>query len=452
MPSQLLKNISDTLIERDSLSPQALIRKTVEIPFHIVDAVRETLSKCCAVCGTEVYDSAALCAGCAMVAAPDPAVVPSHEWRLDRGAAATQSVIAARSKRRRRWFLSLAAVALEILLLGQLLLAFSSEIGRAGLRVGVVFATLPVPLYVAIALWVDRYEKEPVGMLLTSFVWGATGAVFFSYLVNTAVYRVAGERLTLIVSPPVVEEVSKGFALLLLYWWKKDEFDNVIDGIVYAAMVGLGFAMVENFLYYGRSYVEGGVMGSMNTFIFRGVISPFAHPLFTSMLGISLGLMRQFHGSSLRIVLPISGLLAAILLHSVANALVTEISPVARFFFFLPVVFGMLLFISYAWRREGHIVRRHLSRELRRGLLVQKEYDSLSSVRARLSASLGALSKGGLDSWRAYSRFSQAATELAFHRDRVARGLLHEDRQAARLESAYVERMRETRRQWRMHA
>ena len=97
-------------------------------------------------------------------------------------------------------------------------------------------------------------------------------------------------------------------------------------------------------------------------------------------------------------------------------------------------------------------MRRHLSRELRSGLLVRGEYDSLSSVRARLSISLGALSKGGFGSWRAYLRFSQTATELAFHRDRVARGLLHEDRQAARLESAYIKRMCEMRRQWRMRA
>lgn len=405
------------------------------------------MSEHCADCGAEVHESAALCTGCVKVAAPDPAAVPPHERRLDQGAATTQSATATRNKRLRRWSLSLAAILLAILLLAYLLSEFSSETGRTGLLVGVVFATLPVPLYVALALWVDRYEKEPLEMLMISFVWGATVAVFFSYLVNSAVYRAAGEWLTVVVSAPVVEEVSKGLALLVLYWWKKDEFDNVLDGIVYAAMVGLGFAMVENFLYYGRSYVDEGVAGSMNSFVLRGIGSPFAHPLFTGMIGIGLGLARQYHRSSVKLVLAITGLLAAILLHSGANASVTEISPAASFLLCLPVAFGVLLLISYAWRREGRTVRQYLSPELRSGLLVQREYDSLSSVRGRLSTSLVALSRGGFGSWRAYSRFSQTATELAFHRDRVARGLLPKDPRAVRLESAYVECLRQMRRQ-----
>src|SRR5918992_1573770 len=97
------------------------------------------------------------------------------------------------------------------------------------------------------------------------------GAVFFSFIFNTINGMIfgslfgaaAGDILGGIVSAPIVEEGSKGLALFILYWWKKDEFDGVVDGVIYAAMVGLGFAMAENFLYYGRTFAEGGIEGSL---------------------------------------------------------------------------------------------------------------------------------------------------------------------------------------------
>ena len=50
---------------------------------------------------------------------------------------------------------------------------------------------------------------------------------------------------------PVTEEASKGLFLLLLLWWRRAELDGILDGIVYAGMVGIGFAFVENILYLG---------------------------------------------------------------------------------------------------------------------------------------------------------------------------------------------------------
>jgi protease PrsW len=97
------------------------------------------------------------------------------------------------------------------------------------------------------------------------------------------------------VTAPVVEELAKCFALLVLFRELKDEFDGVVDGVVYAAMVGLGFAMIENVQYYGAAISEG-VESSVVTFVLRGVVSPFAHPLFTAMFGIGLGYVRERHG------------------------------------------------------------------------------------------------------------------------------------------------------------
>src|SRR5712691_8817941 len=160
------------------------------------------------------------------------------------------------------------AAALAALLLGLLLLVLIGfETGPIGLLVGLLSATIPVPLYLLLVLWIDRYESEPLWMLATAFFWGAAIAVFFAFLLNTANEVIVasatnnsriGENFGAVISAPIVEESAKALILFILFFWKRDEFDGIIDGIVYAGMVGLGFAMTENIAYYGRA-VQGGV-------------------------------------------------------------------------------------------------------------------------------------------------------------------------------------------------
>ncbi len=98
-----------------------------------------------------------------------------------------------------------------------------------------------------------------------AFLWGATAAVFFAFIFNTLNGIIvalifgakAGEAFSAVISAPFVEECAKAFVLFLLFFWKKDEFDGIVDGVVYASMVGLGFAMTENIQYYGKELLEG---------------------------------------------------------------------------------------------------------------------------------------------------------------------------------------------------
>src|SRR5256714_9296444 len=154
------------------------------------------------------------------------------------------------------------------LLLGLLtLLLIGLGTGLVPLLFGFVLATLPVPIYVALALWIARFEPEPPWTLATAFFWGALVAIFIAFVLNTlggtivgvALGDNAGELFASVISAPIVEESSKALVLFGLFFWKRDEFDGVIDGIVYAAMVGLGFAMTENIQYYGTAAREGNV-------------------------------------------------------------------------------------------------------------------------------------------------------------------------------------------------
>jgi RsiW-degrading membrane proteinase PrsW (M82 family) len=206
------------------------------------------------------------------------------------------------------------------------LLLIGIETGPVALLLGLLTATIPVPIYVALVLWIDRYEAEPLWMLSTAFFWGALFATFFALLLNTGSAGIvsilsdakAGEAFAAVISAPIVEETGKALILFIFFFWKKDEFDGVVDGIVYASMAALGFAMSENILYYGRAALGGGESLTL-TLIIRGFFAPFSHPLFTSMTGIGLGLARQSTNIVVKIFTPVVGLLMAIFMHSIWN-------------------------------------------------------------------------------------------------------------------------------------
>jgi RsiW-degrading membrane proteinase PrsW (M82 family) len=248
----------------------------------------------------------------------------------------------------------------------------------------------------------------------------------------------AGQAFGAVISAPIVEESAKGLILFILFF-KKDEFDGVVDGIVYAAMAGLGFAMTENIQYYGRAVMESGSGGLTAVFILRGTLSPFAHPLFTSMTGIGLGLARQSHNNFIKVLSPIVGLLMAIAMHLIWNGSVVIFGGLGFLFAYLvimvPAFVIILAVIFLALRREGQVVQEFLHPDLQGGMLTQQEYDRLCTIRGRMGASFNAFSRGGVGSWRACRQANQLASELAFHRSRVARGISRESAQER--EAAY---------------
>jgi protease PrsW len=347
--------------------------------------------------------------------------------------------------------LVLAIVAgLIALFLGLLvLLLIGIETGPVALLLGLLTATIPVPLYVALVLWIDRYEAEPLWMLATAFFWGALIATFFAFLLNTGTGgavsllagKQAGEAFSAVISAPIVEETGKALILFIFFFWKKDEFDGVIDGIVYASMAALGFAMSENILYYGRAALGGG--GALTlTLVIRGFFAPFSHPLFTSLTGIGLGLARQSTNTAVKILTPIVGLLMAIFMHSIWNGSAVfgggGVFVLTYIVVMVPAFLIMLIVIAFALRREGQVVRQFLVIDLERGFLTPEEYKQLGSILGRMGSSFNAFSASGVRGWRARRRFNQLASELAFHRSRVSRGVYPAEQDVTSQEIAYL--------------
>ena len=209
----------------------------------------------------------------------------------------------------------LAAVALVAIGLF-VLLVVAAVPDRVGLLLSVTAASIPALIYATIVLRLDRYESEPLRAVLACFIWGAVGAILFSLaaglLFQFAIEEVLGaqiaEAASVVIGAPLVEESFKGIAVLAVLIFARDEIDSTLDGLVYGALVGVGFAMTENILYFGQAYLEGG-LGEFGTLVVsRAVLGGFGHPAYTAITGAAIGWSRGRYGRGIaRVVVPILG-------------------------------------------------------------------------------------------------------------------------------------------------
>ena len=308
--------------------------------------------------------------------------------------------------------------------------AVTMEIGLSGTLPGLALAAVPVGPVLATVMWLDRHEAEPPHLLAFAFGWGACvaslGALVLNSLSSRLLDRAVGDVTnTSVVVAPVVEEVLKGLGVLVLLLRQRRQFDGVVDGIVYAAFVGVGFAYLENVLYLGRALDSGQPSSLVAVFVLRCLVSPFAHPLFTMAFGVGLGIAAGTRSLLLRVAAPPAGLVVAVVLHALWNA--SASSGAATFvevFLLLQVpVFAAAIGVALMARaREARLVGRHLQVYVQTGWLSAAELHGLASGRARREARARAAAAGGRSAVRAVRDFQETATELAFRRDRMRRG------------------------------
>lgn len=290
----------------------------------------------------------------------------------------------------------------------------------------IVAAVVPTILYVLVLWWFDRYEKEPRRLLWTAFLWGAVPAIILSVIAESALgVPLAGlgeqgaELVSSSVLAPLIEELTKGLAVVLLFLFFHKEFDNVLDGIIYGATVGFGFAMTENVFYFMDSLQQGGLESMTTLVVLRGVVFGLNHALFTSVFGASLGYARMSRRGLLRWIAPLLGLLGAMLLHGIHN-LFASLSDTLCFGLFISVasdwggVLVILVVILLAARQEKQWIATYLKPEVNTGLITQQDYDMISSYRNRQAALWRARLRLDRGEVRRVSRLTQLATELAF--------------------------------------
>lgn len=302
--------------------------------------------------------------------------------------------------------------------------------GGATFIVGLVLALLPVPLLVSLILLLDRLEPEPWHALLLAFLWGAGIAVLGAGILNTLGFvmltgpllgKEEGWYVSATVGAPVIEETLKGLVLFGMLWFRRGEIDGPTDGIIYAGMVGLGFAMVENVGYY----MEAGQKNLLPfTFVLRGVIAPLGHPLFTAMTGLGVAAAALSRLGAKRFLAPIGGLLAAMALHALWNGSTRYGLPglAVAYAVGFCVLIVLIVIVFRDRRRIVQLIGTHLPQYAPTGVVTQQDIHMLGSLAARRQARRWARSVGGVNAARAMGDYQQAATELALLHQRAARG------------------------------
>jgi protease PrsW len=286
---------------------------------------------------------------------------------------------------------------------------------------------LQAVIYLLFIRAIDLYEREPLRYVIPVFIWGFAVATTVSLVFNTlfqltlsSVTSVkTASFLTAVVEAPVVEECTKGAALLLIFFVSYlarrrsglVEFAGVMDGVVYGSAVGFGFSIAEDLLY--------GLQFGPETYIVRRIFGGFAHASFTSLTGIGIGLIPWVDNMALKVILPVLGLCGAILLHAAFNFTATVFGPVG-YLVLLCVILVYIVIIIVWLAIERRAIRDELRDEVQAGTITSQEYAIIPTYFRRTGYYLGLLFTGRLRTWFKIRKLHSTAVDLAIAK-RLAR-------------------------------
>lgn len=310
--------------------------------------------------------------------------------------------------------------------------------------VALTAALVPVSIVVGAVWWLDRYTPQPRVSLIFAFAWGAAGSVALALLVGEVVQlaflsqetdQSVATFLSTVVQAPVVEESMKSAGLLVLLLFGRRFIAGPLDGVVYAALIAGGFAFTENILYFGRAFAQSQAAGEADvfwqTFLLRGLLSPFAHVAFTSLCGLALGIAAERRSLPLYVGLGLGGLGLGMCLHALWNGSTFFLEmdpkdPLASFLRYylivqVPIFVGLAAIMTGLRLRERRVIRRCLGEYGRAGWYTPAEVSMLQSMRRRRraerwAASYGAVSRAAMRDW------IRASVELATTRNSALHG------------------------------
>lgn len=308
--------------------------------------------------------------------------------------------------------------------------------GPAGFLVGLVLAMIPISLVVASFVWMDRWEPESRLTLVLAFVYGVVVAGLLSLLINTVtglmIAAAAGEGLadftTAAFVAPIVEETTKGLGLVaFVLYLRRKHYTGMTDCVVIGGLIASGFAFVEDILYFGRAFAApelddpslSGAENALITFVLRGIFTPFAHPLFTVMTAIGLGLavstLRARWGGAAWLALP-AGWFVAMSLHGLWN-LSASVSGVLYLlvyaFIMVPVFIATVVAVIVLRQREGKLLAAILVAYRDAGWLSPADVQMMSKLSSRHQARSWANRHIGPGGAKVMARYQQTLTALA---------------------------------------
>jgi len=342
-------------------------------------------------------------------------------------------------------FVGLLALSTLLFVAEQVLVA--AEFTNAWVASWVLVVLYAIPVWLVIHR-LDLFEREPRSLMLAALGWGGIVSIALAGLTNPAwsqiVAKLGGAAsepwIAAIVAPPV-EELVKYLGVVLLFLIARSEFDDVLDGFVYGAIIGLGFTLTEDVGYFMEAVQEAGAGDAVGpvlvVFYIRVVASGlYMHVLWTALsgLGFAYAVTQTHVPRNRRILVAVGAFAIAGFGHFFWNSPILEgviFAGVARGDFpwvqlimhglvkGLPFLVFVALLVKLAHRREHRWFKHLLEREIGTDAVTQDEAAVLGDLRARRAARKAASKRQGKGAERVVGRLQREQINLAMVCSRV---------------------------------
>ena len=294
----------------------------------------------------------------------------------------------------------------------------------------------------------DRNHKEPWRLVLVSAAWGAIvatslvvwGETVWEMSAQRALVPGPGLDTSLAFMAGTLEELAKGLAVVLLFLVMRNEFDDVVDGIVYGAAVGLGFNFMESVSYMTNVYSifqpegVGGLAAGIQWYNRQVLGLFFGHATYTAFIGAGVGIARQLPGWRQKVLAILAGFVVAIAAHFSWDAWVNWF-PIPNTLFGIaaihlrtlimtgPFTAGLIALLLFGIRYEGQNLVDQMRKEAAtgHGAILPEEVPVLASPWQRLRQRMQAFQRAGLPAYFKVSRLQTAQLDLVmerWHRER----------------------------------
>lgn len=165
----------------------------------------------------------------------------------------------------------------------------------------VIWGIYALPFF-ALIVWLDLLEPEPTSLLAAAFLWGAVVAVSLAMIANEAlqsiITKVGGAEFTVrwypAIAGPSTEEALKALGLVMVLLVARRQINTLLDGLVYGAVVGLGFQVSENFIFtadriQSSAYFENPGYTMLEVVTLRGFgLGLWSHTVYSAIAGMGI--------------------------------------------------------------------------------------------------------------------------------------------------------------------
>lgn len=311
------------------------------------------------------------------------------------------------------------------------------------LRMGAYYAMWTALVWVLLFIWLDRFRPQRPLVWLLTFLWGACASTWISIHVNswageamntTSANADTGTRAAIFIAP-FAEEASKATVLFLLIILFRTGIVSRLSIVTLAGLSAIGFAFVENIIYYARAFVyatntidiEDPVAEMVQLVKLRGIYTSFGHPLFTMMTALGLAIALGARSKIVRVVAPLAGFVVGAGGHMLFNGVASsggaaDLRP--QWFMSLGLVAMLVIMLVFTVVAQARLIRRRLGDYRRVGWLTDRDPIIFSSPFKRTKLHVASLLRGPRRTWWPTAKFMRRITELAYVREGMTRGTI----------------------------